>query len=161
MRAIRTRLAAGVVALALVVGAASGCSNTKSAAQRQPNSGSGTATMVDGAQQIVVVTGADLRFHPATLIVHPGKVRIILQNRTSTGSGPPHNLQVTGLPGAAVPLTPAGDVASVTFTAGKPGRYDFVCTIHVQQGQTGTLVVEPGSASGSGAAVGSGSAAGA
>ena len=136
------RVGAAVAALVLVAGAASACSNTKSSAQRQPHSGSGTATTVDGAQQITVVTGADLRFHPSTLIVHPGKVRIILQNRTSTGNGPPHNLQVTGLPGAAVPLTPAGDVAAVTFTAGAVGRYPFVCTIHVQQGQTGTLVVE-------------------
>ena len=149
MRLIRTRVTAAAAALVLVAGAASGCSNSRSAAQKQPHTGSGTATMVDGAQQIVVVTGADLRFHPSTIIVHPGLVRIILQNRTTTGNGPPHNLQVTGLPGAAVPLTPAGDVAAVTFTAGTPGRYRFVCTIHVQQGQTGTLVVEPAATAGS------------
>jgi plastocyanin len=149
----RRRAGAAAAALVLLAGAAGGCSNTTSSAQRQPHSGSGTATMVDGAQQITVVTGADLRFHPSTLIVHPGRVRIILQNRTKTGNGPPHNLQVTGLPGAAVPLTPAGDVAAVTFTAGAVGRYQFVCTIHIQQGQTGTLVVER--AAGSSAAAGS------
>ncbi len=145
MRVSRKRTVAAGVAAVVVVGAASGCSNSRSAVQKEPHSGSGSATMVDGAQQITVLTGADLRFHPSTLIVHPGKVRIILNNRTSNGNGPPHNLQITGLPGAAVPLTPAGDVSSVTFTAGKPGRYHFVCTIHVQQGQTGTLVVESSS----------------
>ena len=145
MRVSRKRTVAAGVAAVVVVGAASGCSNSRSAVQKEPHSGSGSATMVDGAQQITVLTGADLRFHPSTLIVHPGKVRIILNNRTSNGNGPPHNLQITGLPGAAVPLTPAGDVSSVTFTAGEPGRYHFVCTIHVQQGQTGTLVVESGS----------------
>ena len=138
----------------LVAGVATSCSNSRSAVQKEPHSGSGTATMVDGVQQITVLTGADLRFHPSTLIVHTGRVRIVLTNQTSTGNGPPHNLQVTGLPGAAVPLTPAGDGASVTFTAGTPGRYHFVCTIHVQQGQTGTLVVE-GPAAGSGSASGS------
>ena len=149
MRVSRRRTGAAVAALLLVAGAAGGCSNSRSAAQKKPQSGSGTASTVAGVQQITVRTGADLRFHPSTLVVHPGKVRIILVNRTNSGNGPPHNLQVTGLPGAAVPLTPAGDVASVTFTAGTPGRYHFVCTIHVQQGQTGTLVVESGSAAGS------------
>ena len=145
-----SRIAAAAVALVLVAGGATACSNSESAPQKRPHSGSGSASTVDGVQQITVITGTDLRFHPSTLVVHPGRVRIVLINRVKAGNGgPPHNLQVTGLPGAAVPLVPAGDVASVTFTAGKPGRYHFVCTIHVQQGQTGTLVVEPGSAAGS------------
>ncbi len=149
MRVCRGSAAATAAALLLVAGAVSGCSNTRSAAQKQPHSGSGTASTVAGVQQITVLTGADLRFHPSTIVVHTGAVRIILVNRTTTGNGAPHNLQVSGLPGAAVPLTPAGDVASVTFTAGKPGRFQFVCSIHTQQGQTGTLVVEPGPAAGS------------
>ena len=142
----RARAVPAVLAAALVAAFASGCSNGESAPQKRPQAGTGTASAVAGVQQITVVTGADLRFHPSTLVVHPGKVEIILENKVSGGSGgPPHNLQVSGLPGAFVPLTAAGDVGTVTFTAGAPGRYRFVCTIHVQQGQTGTLVVVPGS----------------
>ena len=142
-----SRIGVAAVSLALAAGAVAGCSNSESAQQKEPVSGSGTASAVNGVQQITVVTGADLRFHPSTLVVHPGKVEIILQNKVSGGSGgPPHNLLISGLPGAFVPLTASGDVGKVTFTAGKVGRYHFVCTIHVQQGQTGTLVVEPGAA---------------
>ncbi len=127
-------------ALAVVVLA--GCTNSEPAAQKNPHSGTATASVVGGVQQLTVLTGADFRFHPSTLVVHPGKVRIVLKNRAPGGSGsPPHNLQVTGLPGAFVPLTAAGDVGTVTFTANTPGRYKFVCTIHIAQGQTGMLVV--------------------
>jgi plastocyanin len=151
-----SRVGAAAAALVLAAGGVAACSNSRSAPQKRPHSGSGSASTVNGVQQITVLTGTDLRFHPSTLVVHPGPVRILLINRVKAGrGGPPHNLQVTGLPGAAVPLVPAGDVASVTFVAGKPGRYNFVCTIHVQQGQTGTLVVEPGPAGGSASAAGS------
>ena len=40
-----------------------------------------------------------------------------------------------------VPLTAAGQTQAATFTAPAPGTYTFVCTIHVKQGQTGTLIV--------------------
>lgn len=53
-------------------------------------------------------------------------------------------VQVTGLPGAAVALTAAGETSATTFVAPEPGKYRFVCTIHVAQGQTGTLIVTPG-----------------
>jgi plastocyanin len=71
-------------------------------------------------------------------------VRVILDNTAVPGSGPPHNFQVTGLPGSFVPLTSAGKKQSVTFTAPAPGKYRFVCTIHQTQGQTGTLIVTTG-----------------
>ena len=141
----RVRLGALAAALALAATVSvAGCSNSESAPQKRPHAGSGTASDVNGVQQLTVTTGADLRFHPSTLVVHPGRVEIILKNVVKGGSGgPPHNLLVSGLPGAFVPLTAAGDIGKVTFTAGKPGKYRFVCTIHVQQGQTGTLVIEP------------------
>lgn len=128
-----------VAAVALVAG----CSNAESPSNKRPHNGTGTATAVGNVQQITITTGTDYRFHPSTIVVHPGRVRITLAN--TARSGPPHNLSVTGLPGAFVPLTGAGGSDAATFTAPAPGRYQFVCTIHVAQGQTGTLVVKPGS----------------
>jgi plastocyanin len=123
------------------------CTNTKAPLAKTPQSGSGTASSVAGVQQITVLTGPDLRFHPSVITVHTGKVEVILKNQEKGGSsGPPHNFEVTGLPGAFVPLTTSGQVGMVTFTAGSPGRYPFVCTIHEQEGQTGTLIVKSGSA---------------
>jgi plastocyanin len=72
--------------------------------------------------------------------VHPGKVEVILRN---TGSGAPHNFQLTNFPADFVPLTQAGQTSEATFIAPSPGRYQFVCTIHVEDGQTGTLIVLP------------------
>lgn len=133
--------------IALVALAATSCSNRESSVNKRPHAGAGTASTVDGVQQITITTGPDLRFHPSTITVHPGKVRIVLENNATGSGGPPHNLQVNGLPGAFVPLTAAGRIGVVTFTAPAPGRYKFVCTIHEQQGQNGVLVVQPGAAS--------------
>jgi hypothetical protein len=47
------------------------------------------------------------------------------------------------VPGMRVALVRPGDTRSIQFTAAKPGRCQFVCTIHEAQGQTGTLVVAP------------------
>lgn len=138
--------ALGVALTAGCVGTLTACSNREAPVNKEPHSGSAVARVVDGAQQLVVRTGVDLRFHPSTLIVHRGLVRVVLENVASPGNGPPHDLQVSGLPGADVPLTPAGQVQTVTFMAPAPGRYRFVCSIHLAQGQTGVLVVKPGEA---------------
>jgi plastocyanin len=117
------------------------CSNREAPVNKRPHNGTGTASMVAGVQQIVVRAGLDLRFHPSTLVVHRGLVRIILVNTANPGAGPPHDLQVAGFPAADVPLTSAGRSSSVTFTAPAPGSYSFVCSIHAAQGQTGRLIV--------------------
>ena len=127
-----------LVALTLLVS----CSNRESPTNKRPQSGVGTATAVDGVQQVTMTSGVDLRFHPSTLVVHRGKVRIVLVNTSKAGAGPPHNVIVTGLPAADVPLATAGATRSVTFTAPAPGTYNFVCNIHAAQGQTGKLIVK-------------------
>jgi plastocyanin len=124
---------------ALVIGLA-GCSNRQPSINRNPHSGSTTAGAVAGVQQITVSADDQYRFTPDTITVHPGQVKITLVNK---GHGAPHNLSVNGFPAAFVPLAGAGQTTTATFTAPAPGRYQFVCTIHVAQGQTGTLIVVP------------------
>jgi plastocyanin len=118
------------------------CSNRESPTNKRPQAGTATASAVDGVQEIVMTSGVDLRFHPSTLVVHAGKVRIILENTAKPGAGPPHNVIFSNLPGADVPLAVAGSSESVTFTAPAPGTYNFVCSIHIAQGQTGKLIVK-------------------
>lgn len=125
-----------LAAVGLVLLAA--CSNSQASINRGPRTGSNTASAVNGVQQITIDTGDDYRFHPSTITVHPGKVEIILRH---TGTGAPHDWQVTDVPADFVPLTPAGHTRMATFIAPAPGTYEFVCTIHVQQGQRGTLIV--------------------
>lgn len=116
-----------------------GCTNTESPANRRPQSGAATASVIAGVQQVTIQAGDDYRFHPSTITVHPGKVEVILHH---PGTGAPHNWQLTGFPADFVPLTAAGQTSRATFIAPAPGRYRFICTIHVAQGQTGTLIVK-------------------
>jgi plastocyanin len=131
------------VAVLAAVSALAGCTNGKAAVAKNPHTGDVTASTVNGVQQVTLTTGPDLRFHPSTITVHRGRVHIVLKNIAPDG-GPPHNLQGTDLPGLVVGEVDAGQTQSTTFTAPAPGRYHFVCTFHQTQGQTGTLVVEPG-----------------
>jgi plastocyanin len=135
------RAVSGALALPLVLATVVGCSNRSAPINKQTHAGTATASAVDGVQELTITSGVDLRFHPSTLIVQPGKVRITLINTAKPGAGPPHNLQVTGLPGAFIPTTVAGDRGTVTFTAPAPGTYTFVCLIHQAQNQTGKLIV--------------------
>lgn len=127
------------VASTLVVTAA--CSNGSTVAAKRPHAGTGTASEVSGVQQVKITTGNDLRFHPSTIVVHPGPVEVVLVNTEKPGGGPPHDVKITGLPGQS-PTAFAGSTIAYRFTAPAPGSYRFVCTFHVEQGQTGTLIVE-------------------
>jgi plastocyanin len=139
MRLRRVTTAAVVLPLLVLV---AGCSNRQSPTNKRAHPGTASASPAsDGVQQVVITSGVDLRFHPSTIIVHRGKVRIVLDNTSKPGAGPPHNLQVTGLPGAFIGTTVAGQAQAVTFTAPAPGTYSFVCLIHAAQNQTGKLIV--------------------
>jgi plastocyanin len=130
------RLAVPVVAVSMLL---AGC-QTKSAINREPHTGSTTASATAGVQEVVITTDQSYRFKPSTITVHPGKVRITLKH---VGTGAPHDWSLQDFPADYVPLVSAGQTKSVEFTAPGPGTYKFVCTIHVAQGQTGTLVVLP------------------
>lgn len=135
----RTRPLVALVSLSAAIAAAlSGCSG-QTAAQKAPHTGSATASTVNGVQQVTVHV-TDFRFHPSTITVHQGRVRVILIN---DGGGTPHDWQLPKFPSDWVPLTNNGQSKQTTFTTPGPGRYQFVCTIHTQQGMTGTLVVLP------------------
>jgi plastocyanin len=127
-------------ALTTVLLTATGCVREASVNSR-PNVGTGTASEVSGVEQITLRSGLDLRFTPATIVVHPGTVRLVLINTAKPGAGSPHDVTFTGLPSANIPTTYAGRESSVTFVAPAPGTYHFVCSIHARQGQTGTLIV--------------------
>lgn len=131
--------AATAVSLALTLGLA-GCTNSQSSINARPHTGTATASPVDGVQQVTIEVGADDRFHPSTIVVHRGKVRIVVKH---DADGAPHDLKVSGLPGAYVPTLGSGQTGSVSFTAPAPGNYGFVCTIHAKLGMTGTMVVKP------------------
>jgi plastocyanin len=128
-----------VAATALAVLPAA-CTNTESARTKQPVSGSASASLVNGVQQVRLDVGDDYRFHPALITVNQGRVRVVLRH---TGTGAPHDWQLTRYPKDYVPTVNPGQTLSSTFTTPAPGSYRFVCTIHVQQGQVGTMVVRP------------------
>ncbi|MCW2523317.1 MAG: Copper binding cupredoxin [Frankiales bacterium] len=137
---LRTALVAGA-ATSLSVLLLAGC-QSQSAINREPQSNvSYSATVTDGVQNVVITTDNKYRFTPDVITVHPGKVRITLKHLPTGGA--PHDWQLQGFPADFVPLTQSGQTNTAEFIAPAPGRYQFVCTIHVVQGQTGTLVVLP------------------
>lgn len=131
--AVAVPLSAAVAAAVLLTGC-----QTESSINRNPHEGSTTASSESGVQQVTITTDQTYRFYPSTITVHPGKVKITLKH---TGTGAPHDWSLQGFPADYVPLLDPGQSRSVEFTAPAPGTYTFVCTIHVNQGQTGKLVV--------------------
>lgn len=132
--------------MSAVAAVVTGCGNSQPAVNREAHSGTATATTQDGVQQLTVTTGSDFRFHPSTIVVHPGPVVIHLINNGNghgTGTGEPHNWTLP-VANAATALVGPDQEGTVRFIAPAPGRYQVVCTIHVRQGQTGSLVVVPG-----------------
>jgi plastocyanin len=127
-------------ALAAAVLGVAGCSNSQSPINSRPHTGTASASDVNGVQQVTITVGADDRFHPSTIVVHRGKVEIVLEH---DAEGAPHDWSLDGFPADYVPLANGGQTRTATFTAPSPGRYQFVCTIHAKLGMTGTLVVEP------------------
>jgi plastocyanin len=125
-------------------GSLAACGNSRPSVNREPHPGTATASTGAGGQQLTVTTGRDYRFHPSEIVVHPGPVTIhLVNNGNGDGTGAPHNWTLP-IANAGTALVGPGQEGTVRFTAPAPGRYQFVCTIHVQQGQTGTLVVVPG-----------------
>lgn len=116
------------------------CTNTQAPVNREGRSGDSTAPVVASGQQVRLEVDNSFRFHPSTITVHPGRVTITLHHR---GPGAPHNWQLLGFPGDYAPTIAPGQTSTVTFVAPSSGTYEFVCTIHQRQGQTGTMVVLP------------------
>ena len=127
------------VVAAAVLGVA-GCTNSQSPVNASPHTGTATASLVAGVQQVTITVGADDRFHPSTIVVHRGKVEIVLKH---DAEGAPHDWSLTGFPADYVPTATGGQSRTASFIAPSPGKYRFVCTIHAKLGMTGTLVVEP------------------
>ena len=129
-------------ALALA-GSAAACTNREATINKNPHTGAGTASSVGGAEQITVKAGSDYRFHPSRITVGPGqRARRAGQHREARRRARRTTCRSSGRRRPRCRCTAAGTTQTVTFTAPAPGTYRFVCTIHVAQGQTGTLIVK-------------------
>jgi plastocyanin len=117
-------------ALAGLTVALAGCSSASPPAHRPAP---------DQPQQVTVKVTDQLRFRPSTITVHPGLVRITVQD---TGSYP-HNLSVPALrkTSSTVSGTVGEQSTTLTLRLQKPGRYRFICTYHSSAGMRGTIVV--------------------
>lgn len=132
-------LAGGFAACCLLLAA---CQHSQPPQVSAPQQGDVTVTAgPDGVQAVQVEANPQYRFVPATVRVGTGRVRITLRVAGAT----PHNLTFTSLVDAgrrvAVPTLSGGVQQSIDFRVSTPGQYRFVCTIHQDLGQTGTLIV--------------------
>jgi plastocyanin len=128
-----TVVAAGLaVATGLAVFAFAGPGRPANAAVAGPAAAS-------GGQQVTITGNNMLRFSPATLHVHTGKVRITLVDSGAY----PHNIVIPALHFTSASVT--GDLGGTrvvfTVTFAHPGRYRFFCSYHVSAGMIGTFIV--------------------
>ena len=108
----------------------------------KPNESSADATptgtpSLEGGVQVFHLRGTTSdQFVPHTLLANAGTVRIVFSVDDHSA---PHDLVISGLPGATFPLVNAGQSASRTFAVSAGHTYSLGCTIH--PGMTGSLVV--------------------
>jgi plastocyanin len=132
--------AAAVLVAAGIAALVTGCSNRNAPQAGEPHSGNVRVTAGAGGVQAITLSGGDnLRFNPSTFHVHPGKVKITLRDSGTT----PHEFSFTGKLHLAIPMTMHGQSNSIQFTVHTPGRYPFVCDLHVRENMTGTMIVDP------------------
>lgn len=137
-------LAAGIVLAGALAGCSGGTSSTATATSTPPASSFGkVTTTADGTQEVSLRTQDNYVFTPARFTVKPGKVQLTVVN---AGRDLTHNFEFApqGNPaaiGAAIPLLPAGQKQTISFTVTTPGTYRFECSFHVDLGQVGTMTV--------------------
>lgn len=132
------------VAVALAAGLAcagvAGCTNSTPARFAGAQSGVVTATAGAGGVQTVDVSATmSDRFVPSTIVVHPGRVTLVVHN---TG-GTPHTLEIPSL-GVNTGNINGKATKTVSFQVTKPGSYPFDCAYHAALGMTGVLKVVSG-----------------
>jgi plastocyanin len=136
-----------VVGMVVAAGALAGCgagSTGGAAATSSADPSLGRVTTgTDGVQQVTLRTADDYVFTPDHFTVHPGQVRVTVDNvarqmthnfRFRPGTGP-------ATLGAQISILAPGQKKSVDFTVQSPGDYPFECSFHVQLGQVGTMTV--------------------
>jgi plastocyanin len=146
-RGARARSRAALGGLLLAGALLAGCGGeepTLPEATRTAGGDVGTVTTgADGVQEVVLETGDDYVFTPATFTVAPGEVRVTVRNVAAQLT---HNFVFTPDAGPAaiaegIPFLAPGDSETVEFTVKKPGDYPFECSFHAALGQVGTMTV--------------------
>ncbi|MFL6137724.1 MAG: cupredoxin domain-containing protein [Frankiaceae bacterium] len=130
-----TALAVGALAGLLIAG----CTNREPPrfdAARHPHATVTATVGPGGVQRVDINADDDDRFLPDTVVVHPGKVTIVVHNLGVV----PHTLEI---PGLHVDTGNIGkhQVKSVTFSVDEPAVYPFDCAYHVPLHMVGTLKV--------------------
>lgn len=135
--AVLRRRSSRLAELVLVAGAALGAITLVASAA--PTAVVSRTPVGRGVQRVTIVGNNLLRFTPSIVHLHPGAVRITLEDMGAY----PHNLQIPALHVTSPSVTgdPGGTV--VTFTVDFPakGQYHFDCVYHASAGMLGTFVV--------------------
>jgi plastocyanin len=140
-------IAALLTASAFLAGACGGAAQGGQPAPSGPQAAAPASTEIAVTQSAngLVETATDNKFSQTNLSVRTGEMYTI----TVLNKGQAvHNLRIENLKAAdgkdvAVPLVEPGKSASTSFTAAKPGTYQFVCDVHPTE-MRGTITVGQG-----------------
>lgn len=97
------------------------------------------ADIVAGDTQVINLEAGSYYYKPSEIRVKKGqKVRIVMNSVDMM-----HDFNIDEL-GVKIPITQAGNTATVEFTADTVGEFEYYCSVgnHKLQGQVGTLIVE-------------------
>jgi plastocyanin len=136
MRAGSVRAALVVPALAVALIVCTACTNGESPRFKQEATSVVTATAgADGVQR-VDVRATDMAFAPNRIVVHPGRVELVVHN----DGHDPHLLEIPQLRATTANIAEGG-TQRVAFDASSLGSYSFDCAYHVIYHMTGELQV--------------------
>jgi plastocyanin len=106
---------------------------------RHPHATVTATTGPDGVQRVDIDANDNDRFLPDTVVVHPGKVAIVVHNLGVV----PHTLEIPALHVESGNID-KHQVKTVAFAVDEPGSYPFDCAYHVTLHMDGTLKVVRG-----------------
>jgi plastocyanin len=137
----RLVLVVGALTAVVVLFGAEGCERQSPRFDNHAPStaAAGIATVAaDGSQTITLQMTDLLRFAPAEVIVHPGKITVTLANAGKD----PHQFEVPDLD-VSTGNIPGNTTKTVTFTIPKGvATYAFDCAYHTSEHMVGTLTVQ-------------------
>jgi plastocyanin len=127
-----------VPAAALIMVLAGSCTSSPGSAGKSSTL-AGPAARTDSVAedvQVIKIQGTDaLRFSPSSLVLKPGRVRVVF-----TVAGKKPQTFTSRVLGADSGIVSAGETVTVDLEIPKPGKYPFYSAFHEKQGMKGVLL---------------------
>jgi len=129
------RLATALLALTTIAACGGDGDDAPSGSSSTPSDATASATTAASASDaptgdvVEILATGNLKFVPADVTAAVGQ---LFKGRLTLRGSIPHNLELKefGISGEDTMLTKNGESKDFSFTPTKPGKFEFICTIH-------------------------------